>query len=71
MWIAFLSERYASSTIEISLAAASAIHHAHSLPTPTTHVATLRGVRGAVEGAARTGPVNGVVDTMVTTPGFS
>jgi hypothetical protein len=64
MWIAFLSERYASSTIEISLAAVSAIHHAHSLPTPTT----LRAVKDAVEGAARTGPVNGVVDTMVITP---
>jgi hypothetical protein len=35
MWIAFLSEKYAASTISISLAAISAVHSSHDITSPT------------------------------------
>jgi hypothetical protein len=64
MWVAKLSTKYAASTIGVSLAAVSAIHADYDLASPTTNRAVLL----AVEGAARTGPVRGVTDTVVVTP---
>jgi len=64
MWVAKLSSKYAASTIGVSLAAVSAIHADHDLASPSSNRAVLL----AVEGAARTGPVKGVTDTVVVTP---
>jgi hypothetical protein len=64
MWIAWLAQRYAQSTIAISLAAVSAIHAEAGVESP---VRTPQ-VRATLEGAARTGKVTGVQEQVVVTP---
>jgi hypothetical protein len=64
MWIAFLSEKYAASTISISLAAISAVHSSHDIASPTL----LRSVTQALEGHARTAPSNGVSRMAIIMP---
>jgi hypothetical protein len=64
MWIAFLSEKYAASTISISLAAISAVHSSHDITSPTL----LRSVTQALEGHARTAPSNGVSRMAIIMP---
>jgi integrase len=63
-WVAWLSSKYAASTINISLAAIATIHKDEGLPSPTTDSR----VKAAVEGAARTGPYNVKEEAVVITP---
>eukprot|EP01047_Picozoa_sp_COSAG01_P010831 COSAG01_NODE_467_length_16597_cov_10.933446_15_plen_112_part_00 len=63
-WIAWLSSRFAASTINISLTAIAAIHTDVGLPSPGTDSR----VRRAIEGAARTGPYNVKQEAIVVTP---
>jgi hypothetical protein len=64
LWVAFLSEHYAESTIAISLAAVSAVHDGHGLASPTL----ARSVRGAMAGVANTCTVRGVIESVVVLP---
>ena len=64
MWVAWLSERYAESTISISLAAISVIHSSHGLQAPTSGPQ----IRAMLEAVARTGKVRGVEEQVVVTP---
>eukprot|EP01047_Picozoa_sp_COSAG01_P089606 COSAG01_NODE_21663_length_891_cov_1.603535_1_plen_149_part_10 len=63
-WVAWLSSKYAASTINISLAAIATIHKDEGLPSPTTDSR----VKAAVEGASRTGPYNVKEEAVVITP---
>lgn len=64
MWVAFLSGKFAASSISVSLAAIAAIHRSNDVPSPSAD----RRVLGALEGASRTGHVNGVTEVVVVTP---
>lgn len=64
MWVAWLSARYAESTIAISLAAISAVHAGYGLPSPTGGAR----IRGMLSGVARTGKVRGVSEPVVVLP---
>eukprot|EP01043_Picozoa_sp_COSAG02_P069757 COSAG02_NODE_12087_length_1599_cov_384.894000_2_plen_286_part_01 len=64
MWVAWLSERYAESTISISLAAISVIHSSHGIQAPTGGPR----IRSLLEAVARTGKVRGVEEQVVVTP---
>ena len=64
MWVAWLSDEYANSTIAVSLAAISAIHGEEGAVSPTTDAR----VKAALEGAARTGKVRGTLEQVVVTP---
>jgi integrase len=63
-WVAWLSRKYASSTIDISLASIAAIHKDAGVVSPTADPR----VRDAVEGAARTGQFNVKAEAIVVTP---
>ena len=63
-WVAWLSGKYASSTIDISLASIAAIHKDARVASPTADPR----VRDAVEGAARVGPHNVKAEAIVVTP---
>ena len=65
VWVAWLGQKYAESTIEISLAAISAVHTGHRLPSPTTDKLVLL----TLEGIARVRPVRGVTQQVVVEPG--
>ena len=64
MWVAWLSERYAESTISISLAAVSVIHSSYGLQAPTGG----QQIRSMLEAVARTGKVRGVEEQVVVSP---
>eukprot|EP01047_Picozoa_sp_COSAG01_P056839 COSAG01_NODE_6494_length_3632_cov_5.575149_1_plen_210_part_00 len=63
-WVAWLSHRYAASTIDISLAAIASIHKDAGRTSPTTDAR----VRAAVEGVARTGICKMKKPAIVVTP---
>ena len=64
MWVAWLSERYAESTISVSLAAISVVHSSNGLQAPTGGPQ----IRAMLEAVARTGKVRGVEEQVVVTP---
>jgi hypothetical protein len=64
MWVAWLSARYAESTIAISLAAIAAVHTGHGLQSPAGGAR----IRSMLSGVARTGRVRGVSEPVVVLP---
>lgn len=64
MWVAWLSARYAESTIAISLAAIAAVHVGYGLQSPAGGAR----IRSMLSGVARTGRVRGVLEPVVVLP---